>query len=186
MVVDALAGPEPSHDSFTSGSWLTEAASASALDHRIEATGMFHIYREVVGTLTQPRPGQRDRAMRIDRVLTPTPDLRAQGWEHGAIGIEIKRSGESIGPPLAQAMDYVRGSWRINGVWFQLGAVFLWPMHKQSGPLASLMVHNRIGSASSEGHDKLKLSLGEEVIFADGFTGIRLGRVKSGERVGSR
>lgn len=193
MVADTLADPiDPVPERwyetwFTTGTWATEEASASALDRRIEAIGLFHIYHEVIGTLTQPRPGQRDRAMRIDRILTPTPELRDQEWSHGAIGIEVKRSGENIGPPLAQAMDYVRGSWRINGVWFQLGAVFLWPMHKQGGPLASLMVHNRIGAAVPVGYDGIKLALGEEVVLSSGYgREVRLGRVKSGERVGSR
>lgn len=171
---------------FTTGSWATEAESASALDLRIDKTGMFHTYREVVGTLIQPRAGQRDRALRIDRILTPSPVLRARGWTHGAIGIEVKRSGISIGRPLAQAMDYVRGAWDLNGIWVQLGAVFLWPMDKQSGPLASLMVHNRIGAASFSGWENIKLSLGEEVLFADGFNGVRLGRIDSGHGTGSR
>lgn len=187
MALDALTEPIGLPAWFTTGSWATEAASASAFDLRIEATGLFHIYREVIGTLTQPRPGQRDRALRIDRVLMPSPELRIQGWSHGAIGVELKRSGENIGPPLAQAMDYVRGSWQINGVWFQLGVVFLWPMQKQSGPLASLMVHNRIGAAVPVGHDGVKLALGEEVALSSGYgRGVRLGQIKSGERVGSR
>ena len=149
---------------------------------------MFRIYREVVGTLTQPRPGQRDRSMRIDRVLVPVPELVHIGWAHGAIGVEVKRSGVSVGPPLAQAMDYVRGSWLVGGIWLQLNAVFLWPMNKQSGPLASLMVHSRIGSASHSGSDRFKFALGEEILCANNFHGgFRLGNdAHSGRSVGSR
>jgi hypothetical protein len=147
---------------------------------------MFVIHREVSGTLIQPRAGQRDRALRIDRVLTPGPVLRERGWKHGAIGIEAKRSDVNIGPPLAQAMDYVRGSWSVRGIWIQLGAVFLWPCRKQSGPLASLMVHNRIGTVSTTGFTGVKFCLGEEVIYSDDREGIRLGAIDSGHMVGSR
>lgn len=177
------------HDSWsTTGSWDTESASASAFDHLIEATGMFRVYREVSGTLIQPRAGQVNRGLRIDRILAPAPALVLQGWAHGAIGVELKRSGVKIGPPLAQAMDYVRGTWEVAGVWLQLSAVFLWPMRKQSGPLASLMAHQRIGSVSQSGPDQLKFSLGEEVIFAmNTYTGIRTSpRPRAGTKVGSR
>jgi hypothetical protein len=171
---------------FTTGSWATEAESASDLDRRLTTAGMFVVHREVAGTLTQPRVGQRDRALRIDRILTPGPELRERGWTHGAVGIEIKRSRVNIGPPLAQAMDYVRGSWNVRGIWIQLAAVFLWPCEKQSGPLASLMVHNRIGSASGTGYAGVKLCFGEEVIYSDDTQGVRLGRIDSGHMVGSR
>jgi hypothetical protein len=189
--VDALALPVPEDGQahgVTTGSWVTEEASAAALDQRLEAIGMFRVHHEVTGTLVQPRAGQRERLMRIDRLLTPTRELLARGWSHGAIGIEIKRSGIAIGPALAQAMDYVRGSWSVAGVWVQLGAVFVWPMAKQTGPLASLMVHNRIGSASHSGSDHLKFALGEEVLIADNaYSGLRLGGdPRSGRQVGSR
>jgi hypothetical protein len=172
---------------FTTGAWLTEAESAADLDRRLMSTGMFVIHREVAGTLIQPRAGQRDRALRIDRILTAGPELRERGWKHGAIGVEVKRSHVNIGPPLAQAMDYVRGSWNIRGTWVQLGAVFLWPCEKQSGPLASLMVHNRVGSVSTAyGSTGVKFCLGEEVIYSDDLQGVRLGRIDSGRAVGSR
>lgn len=181
--------PERWYDTwFTTGSWTTEEQSASAFDRYVDAVGLFRMYREVVGTLIQPRPGQRDRSMRIDRILVPGADLAQRGWTHGAIGVELKRSGISIGPPLAQAMDYVRGSWSLNGVWIQLNAVFLWPMHKQSGPLASLMVHNRVGSVSHSGSDWIKFALGEEVLLANNaYSGVRVGNdARSGRQVGSR
>lgn len=171
---------------FTTGSWATEVESASDLDRRLAAAGMFVIHREVTGTLIQPRAGQRDRALRIDRILTPGGELRERGWAHGAIGIEVKRSQVNIGPPLAQAMDYVRGSWKVRGIWIQLAAVFLWPCEKQSGPLASLMVHNRVGSVSTTGYTGVKFCLGEEVIYSDDTQGVRLGRINSGHMVGSR
>lgn len=171
---------------FTAGGWATEEESASDLDHRLEGCGMFAVYREVAGTLIQPRFGQRERSMRIDRVLVPTSALRQRGWKHGAVGIEIKRSGVPIGPPLSQALDYVRGAWNVNGIFIQLGAVCIWPVDKQGGPIASLMAHGRIGTASFGVHERLKLSLGEEVMFVDSSYGIRVGQPRAGQKVGSR
>lgn len=170
---------------FTVGPWATEEASAAAFDARVAATGMFRTEREVRGTLIQPRAGQLDRSLRIDRILFPGPALRDLGWPHGAIGIELKRAGENIGPPLAQAMDYVRGTWEVAGVLVQVSAVFLWPVEKQSGPLASLMCNCRIGTVTPDG---FKFALGEEVVFADDrpYGSIRIGGGRSGRKVGSR
>jgi hypothetical protein len=186
---DVAEFPPREYDTwFTTGSWTTEAASASAFDQLVDGLALFRIYREVSGTLCQPRPGQVDRSLRIDRILVPTAALITQGWAHGAVGVELKRSGVNIGPPLAQAMDYVRGTWSVAGVWLQLGAVFLWPIHKQSGPLASVMAHQRIGSVSHGRSDTIKFSFGEEVILArNSFSGIRLSsHPRGGSKVGSR
>ncbi len=193
--MDALAFelPEPSASEydrwFTLGSWETEEASASALDERIERTGMFRIHREVWGSLIQPRAGQTVGRMRIDRILMPTPELVGLGWRHGAVGVEVKRSGMNIGPPLAQAMDYLRGSWLLSGgTLVQVSGVFLWPMHSQGGPLSSVMAHNRIGSAGYTRTMSLHFAYGEEVVFSDGsYSGFQVRRRSvAGTKVGSR
>ncbi len=175
--------------SITTGEWATETASADALDHRLLASGLFRIYSEVRGVLMQPRPGQIDRAVRIDRLLVPTERLYEHGWHHGVIGVEIKRSGVRIGPPLAQAMDYVRSSWAIRGVWMQLGGVFVWPMDKQYGPLASVMINQRVGSASFSSWSQLHLRFGEQTVLRvdrDGLVTVGYQSVDSGRKVGSR
>lgn len=187
--VDDVDDPLRWHDTwFTTGSWTTEAASASAFDRLIESMGLFRTYREAVGTLVQPRPGQVDRALRIDRILVPTPRLVDKGWRHGAIGVEIKRSGTNIGPPLAQAMDYIRGTWNVGGIWIQLNGVFLWPMHTQGGPLGSVMAQQRIGSVSHERSDLIKFAFGHEVVVAlNSYSGVRVPtRPRAGSKVGSR
>ena len=90
-------------DSLTTGGWSTEEASASAFDERIRRIGLFRVYLEVEGTLIQPRPCQREKTVRIDRLLVPTEALLALGWKHQTVGVEIKRSGLPIGPPMTQA-----------------------------------------------------------------------------------
>lgn len=183
--------PEPLTGSatwFTSGSWATEAESASAFDRRIEALSLFRVYREISGTLIHPRPGQGDRSVRIDRLLVPTGRLLAMGWKHRTIGVEIKRSGVNIGPAFGQAKDYVNSVFDLDGLaWIMPSFVFLWPMDKASGPLSSFMASSRVGSATFSGSDTLKFALGEEVLFADNiYSGARLGTVRSGHKVGSR
>lgn len=174
----------------TSGNWLTEADSASALDRRLASHNLWTVYREVPGVLLQPRPGQVDKSVRIDRVLIPNERLHAAGWRHGAIGIEVKRSGVKLGPPLAQAMDYTRAAWTIaeaRGISVLLSMVFVWPMPKQYGPLASLLIHNRIGSASFSKWTSLYLQFGDETILhVDQAGEFRLGTIDSGRKVGSR
>lgn len=61
----------------------------------------------------------------------------------------------------------------------------------QGGPLASLMVHIRVGSASFGDHDRLKFALGEEVLLSDDdYQGVVVRSAgiaaRSGRQVGSR
>lgn len=174
----------------TIGDWPTEQESAYALDGRLESQDLWTVYREIPGVLLQPRLGQVDRQVRIDRILIPNERLCKAGWRHGAIGIEIKRSGEKLGPPLAQAMDYTRSAWTIKearGISVILSMVFVWPMPKQYGPLASILVHNRIGSASFSAWTSLYLQFGDETILHVNSMGqLRLGSGNSGRKVGSR
>jgi hypothetical protein len=188
-------GSPVTRDDETTGDWLTEQASAEAFEAAITPSGLFRVYREVAGILIQPRPSQVDKTMRIDRLLVPTAKLSAIGWAYGAIGVEIKRSGVKIGPPLAQAMDYTRGVWPIRGILVQLGAVFLWPCGKQHGPVASLMAHNRVGTVSTSPWVSAYFQFGEETILridksgqvTSRYTGLpHVGNGLSGRKVGSR
>lgn len=176
----------------TIGNWDTEEDSKAELDCRIAATGLFRVYPEVTGTLIQPRPGQTDTGMRIDRVLLPTEKLRDLGWKHGAIGVEAKRSGERIGKPLAQATDYVRTSWLLpgsGGIRVELSLAFLWPVAEQYGPVASYMVHQRVGSVDFDGYTRIRFRIGPQTVVRAGLDGkVNLGlqSVQSGRKSGNR
>ena len=174
---------------YTIGQWLDEASSAQALDLSFSEAGLWHVYREVPGMLSQPRPSQLERTLRIDRVLLPTQRLLDLGWKHGAVGIEVKRSGVKIGPPIAQAMDYSRAVWTLPGlgvkVW--LDWVFLWPMDRQTGAMASILAQNRIGCAYSSKWIVLHLKSGEaNLIKIDRDGRIDIGEARNGQKVGSR
>ena len=141
---------------------VTEAQIAAGLDHTLATLGLFHVYPEVTGTLTQPRPGQPDKNMRIDRLLLPTHKLIDSGWTSGAIGIEVKRSGDdkTLGPAVSQAMDYTRTTFTLpSGVRITPNLVFLYPFEKPGGPIASVMAQNNVGTAKSNAWDPLMLQL---------------------------
>jgi len=172
----------------TCGTWQTEAESVAAFDRLIDEIGLFMIYREIRGMYLQPKLGQELKTPRIDRVLVPRPSLIDQGWTHGPIGIECKRSDENIGRPLAQLLDYSRATWLIEptkGIWVMLPWVFLWPMPKTSGVLASLLAQHRIGSAEPH-YSGLKLASGGSVLGQFTKYGVRIGAGTNGLKAGSR
>lgn len=176
---------------LTAGTWGTEVESAAALDSLLDQCGLWSVHREVPGTLIQPRPSQDAKGMRIDRILLPTPRLLALGWTHGAIGIEVKRSGIKIGPPIAQAMDYGRTVWRLDqlgGLRLWLDWVFIWPLPPRDGPLASVLAQNRIGSADGGGYYLLHLQCGSgQNLITVPRNGVpRIGAGASGRKAGSR
>lgn len=167
----------------------TEPEAAAAFDAAVASCGLFNSYPEVVGTLTQPRPGQIDKGVRIDRLLVPTDKLLALGWRHGIIGVEIKRSDAHLGRAIAQAMDYTRAVWTLPGSNFAVVAswVFVYPFDKQHGDLASLMAQGRVGTASSNDWAVLRLNSGEANVLHVSHTGeVRIGGAAAGRKVGSR
>lgn len=170
--------------------YANEIESAAALDLILDQTALFNIHREVRGTLLQPRPGQVDKSVRIDRVLLPTTRLLDLGWPHGIIGVEIKKDPHTTpGPAIAQAMDYTRSVFTLAPSGFQvvLGYVFLWPMPKQSGPMASVCAQNRIGSVTATEWEPLQLKSGEQNILRVRRDGqAEIGLTASGNKVGSR
>ncbi len=126
------SGEEPS---LTCGEYALEVDSAKAFDAAVEQSGLFKIWCEVPGELLQPLPGKKEKDFRIDRILCPAEKLRAAGWTKGLIGVELKRSGEKVGPPLSQCLDYLRAAWTLpSGVRVLIDYCFLWPLQKCGGP----------------------------------------------------
>lgn len=192
---DAMSEPLPileyeGRDCFTIGKWATEDESAAALDSILAWTSLWTVYREVCGALAHPRPMQLNKAVRIDRVLVPKSRLIDLGWVHGAIGIEVKRSGVKIGPPIAQAMDYSRAIWTLPssaGIKVWLDWVFVWPMQRQIGTVASILAQNRIGCAYGSVYAPLHLKSGEQSVIRIRSNGdVDIGDASNGRRVGSR
>lgn len=173
---------------YTNGEYADEKESARALDDILDEIELFNVYREVKGEYDQPRLLQEEKSPRIDRILSPTPSLVREGWHHGPIGIELKRSGLKIGKVLAQAMDYSRAVWLLsNGFNIKIKYVFIWPLEKQHGDIASLMAQHRIGSAFHTRYTNLHLMTGEvNILRVDKDGTITIGTVECGRRAGSR
>ena len=170
----------------TIGEWTTEADAAAALDVVLDDCDLFDIHKEVIGDLIQPLPGQRCGPVRIDRILTPKPQLLRYGWDYGAIGVETKRSGEPIGPALNQMLDYRRSVFHLAVADIWLGFVFLWPARSQHFATESVMAHHRVGVAWSTDHYPLTLHSGRSVLTVDRTGSISLGQIRAGRKAGHR
>jgi hypothetical protein len=173
----------------TNGKWATEAESVAALDELLgRYSTLWTVYPECWGELLQPRYGQERKTLRIDRLIVPSSKLISFGWMYGAFGIEAKRSGEKVGPALAQAGDYGRSAWAIRGgikIWPDW--VFIWPLQHQAGTVASVMAQNRLGSVWSSWWWPLSFYSGESKVLRVGRDGrIDIGDGNTGLRTGSR
>jgi hypothetical protein len=172
--------------STTAGIWTDEKDAAEAFDRLVEPSGFFRFYREVRGTLIQPRPCQQDKSVRIDRLLIPTAKLN--GWTYGCIGVEFKRSGTKIGRPISQMLDYSRALWQLpnGGINVALGWTFLWPAQKEHGDMAGIFAQQRIGTACPN-YGGVTFFAGEVRVLnlaPDGT--FQIGKCDIGESVGSR
>lgn len=133
----------------TAGDFATEPEATAELDALLSRhANLFHVHREVPGFYIQPKLDGSRSNCKIDRLLIPSVELVGLGWSHGAFGIECKRSGKKIGRVVAQCMDYSRAVFTTdNGFRFMLDWVFIWPLEKQLGDIASVMAQHRIGCA---------------------------------------
>lgn len=137
---------------------LTEVENLSRFDAKIAGSKMFRSYSEVEGSYLHSLPGEAMKKCRIDRVLSPTNLALASGWTLGPVGIEAKAGNLAIGKGLAQAMDYRRAAFRMNGGYdVILRWIFIYPAQKQSGPLESVMAQHGVGSCFWGYHDELIL-----------------------------
>lgn len=176
---------------LTCGSWPDEEKSAAAFDTLIGESQLFSMYREVSGTYFLTNPFAEKRAVpRIDRILSPTKKLLDLGWIHGLIGVELKRSGEKIGPALAQLLDYNDALWRLRPGNFciKLNWLFLWPLDRLHGTWASLMSQKRFGNIYPYPNGNLCFHIGEQTLLyipRNGSTP-HFGLVTSGQKNGSR
>lgn len=132
---------------FTAGCYETEKDAEAALDEALERSACFRVHKQVAGQHLQPRLGQDHVEPRIDRLLLPLQHLVAAGWNHGAIGIECKRTYEKIGRPISQMLDYMRSAFYLPGSHVAVvpSYVFLFPYDGVGGPLQSIISQQRLG-----------------------------------------
>jgi len=183
------------HALCTAGEYWTEEDACKAFDAAVSRSGAFKFWREVTGECMQPLPGNIIKnKYRIDRVLLPTDKLREAGWTKGLIGVEIKRSKVKAGPPLSQMLDYQRCAWSSpKNIKVHLDYVFLFPLEKTMGTIASLMAQNRVGTCFLDNHEqsewhRLAFFLGEQKVVVCYLNKgvIEVGNLNVGSKTGSR
>jgi len=180
------APDEGAHSSVSFGDWPSEEASAAEFDRRIESCGLFErVFREVRGYYLSPRPNRQTKDARIDRFLIPGRQLREAGWARD-IGVEIKRSGEKIGRPLAQAIDYTYCAFNVGWHWMMAENVFLWPFPKQYRTTESVMLQNGVGVIYDSPSSLFVFQLEKQVIRIERDGSFRVQPAVSGTKVGSR
>lgn len=183
------------HALCTSGNYADESEACLAFDEAVNRSGLFKVWKEVRGEMNQPQPGNNIKsAYRIDRVLVPTQKLYDSGWTKGLIGVEIKRSNIKAGPPLSQMLDYLRCVWIAPGnIKVMLDYIFLFPLEKTAGTIASLMAQNCVGSCSLRYPEvsewrRFEFFLGEQKLITHYLNKnrVEIGNLVVGNRTGSR
>lgn len=101
----------------------------------------------------------------------PSRALQGAGWLHGPIGVEIKRSGIKVGPPIAQCIDYLRATFcpdekAMPGFHLRLGMVFLFPCANVMHGLGSVMAQHRIGNCQLDYHGQLDFQFNAKHILS--------------------
>jgi len=174
----------------TTGNFQTEQEACKFFDEVISASDLFNVYSEVSGKMLYKRFWKEDKTdIRIDRILVPKTKLLENGWSMGIAGVEIKRSGKKIGPPLAQAGDYLDACYFITSGQYaiQISHVFLFPLGKLHNNLASICSQNRIGQLDMDRY-RIYFRCGESTLL---YYNITTGQInvsinKNGKKIGSR
>ena len=189
----ALKNSEVYQKASTNGDFTDEDDALAAFDVEIARFGRFNSHKQVWGKYqfhlpwkdySSTSPVKVVKDPRIDRILMPKLSFIKDGWVNGPIGIEAKRSDKKIGPPAAQAIDYRDAIWEIaTGTWLRLFHIFLFPVPTLYGDLSSILVQQRIVTASfiSSG---LIFQMDQVTILNTGDKHFK--EIRSGTKVGSR
>jgi hypothetical protein len=185
----------------TIGNYGDEISSGKDFDYYCEKTGLFKIYGKdsvagIHGEMIHPLPGMDNKSYYlIDRILSPTDKLVSAGWNLGLIGVELKKTGIKVGPPLSQMLDYLRCAWIIpkTNIKALIDYCFLWPLDKCGGCTASIMAQNRIGGCCVKNNPdaewfRMQFSIGEVFVIKHYFNSdtTEISNMKTGSRTGSR
>ena len=174
---------------LTCGDWSVESDAVDFFVRCIDAAdGMFRVYREADGKPVSKHHFQEYHDIRADVLLIPTAKIIAAGWWGGVIVVEVKRSGEKIGPGCNQLLDYMNSAFSLHGgVAVLPGFGFLFPASKQHGAMASVMAQQHVGTAFHHRRGSLDLFCGECRVLSIGQDGrIDIGNINFGCKIGSR
>lgn len=176
-------------NTLTDGSFETEQAAWERFDQIVQAAKSFTIYREVAGEYVHPRLETEVKGARIDRILVPRQPALDQGWSHGAIGVEGKKSGHKLGKLVCQALDYHRCAWHLptSHINVFLKWVFIYPVDENLiGDIESVMAQNRIGYSNIR-QNKVRFCTGATCTLAIESSGaVEIKTMPQGGKRGSR
>lgn len=163
-------------------------SSTAAFEWQLRQAWLFNIHRQVNSATIRLRQWEREKqSYRIDFVLEPTPDLLAEGWPFGNIGVECKKSGLKLGQPLAQMLNYHDATWRVGGDEIALSYIFLWPLVPQGGFVSSLLYQFHMGSVSLiHGGAGLDFHNGNDHMFSISGPIVDWADVRQDRKAGSR
>lgn len=155
-----------SGNAYTLGSYQSEEESAVAFDSIVgRHQKWWKVEEETWGQMMQPMPGCNKEQFRIDRILIPTSEFIKFGWDFGAIGIEIKNSGEKVGRPVCQCIDYRRCVFTLkSGYAVVLKQIFVWPFTHTGGDIECVMGQNRIGGVFHR-RENVDFYLGQQLVL---------------------
>lgn len=174
-------GPEEFYGSFAS-----EIDAGDAFDRAVAASNLFERnFKQVRGYYLAHRPNRQNKDAIIDRVLLPGEQLKSRGWT-SAIGVELKRSGEHLGPALCQAIDYTYCAFNVGPHWLNLTHIFLYPLLPQRGAVRSVMVQNCVGALYDRRNSPLIFELERQVIRLDDDGTLSVHSSVAGTKKGSR
>lgn len=167
MAIDLDEVPPPVGDwrdrgIYTDAGYPTEKDSVAALmDILAGLRSCFDVHAEVRGQYLSSRTDAQLARPRVDVFLVPRPMLTAQGWNLGAVAIECKRSGEKLGRPISQMIDYRAAAFRVRDIDIVPRRVLLWPLSPFGGPLASVMAQQGLGCAMHDGQGGIYMTAGQ-------------------------
>lgn len=150
------------------------------------ATNCFSLFRQQPGVPIYRHADQQWHDVRCDILAIPAPKC---GIDLGAIVFEVKRSGEKIGGPLNQMLDYLRTVFPVRN---QIGIIptiaFLFPCEKQHGPVASIMQNQHMGTAARSYKRGLVCFSGEQKLLEFDSSGnlTFATTMRSGKKMGAR
>ena len=170
----------------TAYDFATEKAAVADLQQRLKNVWLFNVHCEVDSAeITHRKPWhETKKGFRIDLILEPTDELIDSGWPYGYIGIECKRSGIPLGPPIIQMLQYHNATWRVRGEVVELDYIFLWPCRKQSSLAASIFAQTHTGSVE-QCDAGLRFCGGEAPMFWIEGGVVDWKKVKQGSKLGS-
>lgn len=173
----------------TYGNYQTEEEAAEAFDMALPPN-CFRVHKEVKGTPIYNNSYKRGKDYRIDRLLIPTKPLINNGWDIGAVGVEIKRSKYPMGDVINQAHDYTSTTWRLeNGIHLMSSWVLVFPAALPVGFEAKIMGNLRIGNAMIDHWGTFSMYISSLKVFVSDAEG-RVLEIKNGNnqctRTGTR